>query len=737
MTRPEDPGKKHGFQISFRGDHAAMAPRSSGNKLVIVESPTKARTISQYLGRGFTVKASMGHIRDLPKSKLGVDVENGFEAQYLIPKEKRAVVKELKELVERAAVIYLATDPDREGEAIAWHVVQATQAKNGKEIHRIVFHEITEEAIREALANPREIDQRLVTAQQARRVLDRLVGYMLSPLLWRKVRSRLSAGRVQSAALRMIVDREREIQAFVPQEYWTVAAQLSKPRDQRRFWATLVAVQGEKISISNGNQASQIVELLGTASYSVHDVKTRQLQRKPAPPFITSTLQQEASRKLGFTAQRTMRVAQQLYEGVELGKEGSVGLITYMRTDSTHVSAKAQEEARAVILERFGPQFLPDRPPVYAKKVKGAQEAHEAIRPTSCRRTPESVKQYLNQDQHRLYKLIWDRFIASQMAPAVLEQTSLEVLAIPSAQPDGAAAGKEYIFRASGSVVTFPGFLAVYRESSEEEEGEEAERQPLPPLEKGDRLKLHELKPEQHFTQPPPRYTDASLIKAMEEEGIGRPSTYAVILSTLQERGYVVRQERKLVPTELGMVVNDLLVAHFPEIVDTAFTSKMEEELDDIAAGERHYVPVLQDFYVPFSARLEAAERAIPKVELQSEPAGEDCELCGRPMIIKTGRYGKFIACSGYPECKNSKPYLVKLGIACPKCGEGELVERRARSGRIFWSCSRFPNCDFSVFQRPTEVPCPKCSGLTVRNGARKLKCTQCGHSFLDLAKTA
>jgi DNA topoisomerase-1 len=731
LTKAGCRGKKHGFEVRSRSNTVAMAlKRSVGNKLVIVESPTKAKTISQYLGKGYTVKASMGHIRDLPRSKLGVDVDKGCQAQYLVPREKRAVVKELKELVEKAATIYLATDPDREGEAIAWHVVQATQAKNGKEVLRIAFHEITEEAIREALASPREIDLRLVTAQQARRVLDRLVGYLLSPLLWRKVRGRLSAGRVQSAALRMIVDREREIQAFVPQEYWTLGAHLSKAGDKRMFWAYLVAVGGEKASIPDAARASELVELLRDAPYSVQDVKRRQVQRKPGPPFITSTLQQEAARKLGFTAQRTMRVAQQLYEGVELGTEGSVGLITYMRTDSTQVSAKAQEEARQVILEKFGAPFLPERPPVYAKKVKGAQEAHEAIRPTSSRRTPESVKQYLSQDQYRLYKLIWERFIASQMSPAQLEQTSVDILALPEG-------GKEHIFRATGSVVIFPGFLAIYREGTEDEEGEEKERQPLPPLENGDRLKLHELRPDQHFTQPPPRYTDAGLIKAMEEAGIGRPSTYAVILSTLQERGYVVRQEKRLVPTELGMVVNDLLVAHFPEIVDTAFTSKMEEELDDIAAGEREYVPVLQEFYGPFSSRLAAAEVAIPKVELQDELAGENCELCGRPMVIKTGRYGKFIACSGYPECRNSKPYLVKLGIPCPKCGQGELVERRARSGRTFWSCSLYPECDFSVFQRPSESPCPKCGGLTVRAGARKLRCTRCGHIFSDLAKTA
>ncbi len=702
---------------------------NSGQKLVIVESPTKAKTISQYLGRGFVVKASMGHIRDLPKSKLGVAIDRGFEAEYLVPKEKRAIVKELKSLVDGATTIYLATDPDREGEAIAWHVVQVTRPSNGQEVLRIAFHEITEDAIKEALANPRTIDLRLVTAQQARRVLDRLVGYLLSPLLWRKVRGRLSAGRVQSAALRMIVDRERQIRAFVPEEYWTIGAHLSRTREERRFWAQLHLIDGEKAVIPNRERADQLVEILERATYSVEDVKRRQVQRKPSPPFITSTLQQEAAKKLGFTAQRTMRVAQQLYEGIELGKEGSVGLITYMRTDSTQVSIKAQEEAREFIRQKFGPEFVPDRPPIYSKKVKGAQEAHEAIRPTSCRRIPESIKEFLNQDQYRLYKLIWERFIASQMAPALLDQTTVDILAATSAE--------RCQFRVSGSVVVFPGFLAVYREVPEEGEEEQAQRQPLPPLEKGDPLMLHALNPEQHFTQPPSRYTDASLIKAMEEAGIGRPSTYALILSTLQERGYVTREDKRLVPTELGMVVNDLLVTHFPEIVDLAFTSRMEEELDDIAAGDREYLPVLEEFYGPFSSRLEAADKAIPKIELGEELSGESCEICGRPMVVRAGRYGKFIACSGYPECRNTKPYVVKLGMACPKCREGELVERKARTGRTFWSCSRYPDCDFSVFQRPSEVPCPQCGGLTVRNGARKLRCTACGYSFSDLARTA
>ncbi len=709
-------------------------------KLVIVESPAKAKTIGKYLGSGYTVKASMGHVRDLPKSTLGVAVDDDFQPSYLVPRDKVKVVKELKESVEKAREVILATDPDREGEAIAWHLVQATAA-DAKPVRRVVFHEITPEAVTEAIAHPREIDANLVDAQQARRVLDRLVGYGVSPLLWKKVKRGLSAGRVQSAALRIVAERERDILAFVPQEYWTLDAELAKRtgkarRKQDTFKAALHRVHGKKAELKTGWETQEVVQGLEGAAYRVASVTSKEAQRRPSAPFTTSTLQQEASRKLGYAVRRTMQIAQELYEGVDLGPDGTQGLITYMRTDSTNVAASAQQAARAVISVKFGPEYVPDRPPVYAKKAKGAQEAHEAIRPTAPQRDPASVKPFLSSQQFRLYQLVWQRFVASQMRPALLDQTTVDIVA---GKPEEIAAGKDapFVFRATGSVVKFPGFMAVYQAGRDEGETDELEKGALPPLVAGEDLDLLRLLPEQHFTQPPPRYTEASLVKALEEQGIGRPSTYAPTVATIQARGYVAVEEKKLVPTELGLVVNDLLVEHFPRIFDVGFTSQLEEELDEIATGERSWVPTMREFYGPFTDTLKQAERTMERVRLKDEPSDETCEKCGRPMVIKLGKFGKFLACSGFPDCRNARPLLQRIGVECPTCHEGEIVERRSKKGRAFFGCERYPACDFVAWNKPVALPCPRCGSPYMVEANRKgqVKCPNCGQEGRDLAK--
>ncbi|MCC6705910.1 MAG: type I DNA topoisomerase [Thermomicrobiales bacterium] len=709
---------------------AATTSRKSGTRLVIVESPAKAKTIGRYLGSGYTVKASMGHVRDLPKSTLGVAVENDFEPKYLIPREKSKLVKELKESVAGAREVILATDPDREGEAIAWHLIQATDAGE-KPVHRVVFNEITPEAVKEAMANPRDIDMDLVDAQQARRVLDRLVGYGVSPLLWKKVKRGLSAGRVQTAALRMVAEREKEIQAFIAVEYWSLEADLGKQVSGARkakdeFRAALSRVNGKKAELSNHDDTHAIVDALNGALYRVAAVTARESRRRPSAPFTTSTLQQEASRKLSFPVRRTMQVAQELYEGVDLGKEGTQGLITYMRTDSTNVAATAQQAARSFINDKYGADYLPERPPVYTRRSKGAQEAHEAIRPTNPHREPAMVKGFLSPQQFRLYQLIWQRFVASQMAPAIIDGTTVD---IDAGAPELVSAGKEtpYRFRATGSVVRFPGFLAVYRAGKDEGEEDELDQSALPELTVGEMLDLLKLLPEQHFTQPPPRFTEATLVKALEEQGIGRPSTYAPTIGTLQARNYVTTEQRKLIPTELGMVVNDLLVEHFPVIFDVGFTSRLEEELDEIATGERAWAPTLHEFYGPFTNTLSAAEKTMERVKLKDEPAGEDCEKCGRPMVIKLGKFGKFMACSGFPECRNSRPLLTKIGVDCPQCQQGQIVERRSRKGRTFYGCDRYPECDFTAWNKPVEQKCPTCGGYMVESGRRgQVRCPAC-----------
>jgi len=682
-------------------------------KLVIVESPAKARTVSRMMGKSYSVKASLGHVRDLSKWGLGVNVKEDFNPRYEVPKDKRTVVKDIKEAAKTASSIYLATDPDREGEAISWHLVQAAKLNNAK---RVVFHEVTNEAVTEAFRHPRGIDMDLVYSQQARRILDRLVGYKLSPFLWRKVRRGLSAGRVQSVALRMVVDREREIEGFVSQEYWSIDAKLEKAATKESFVASLVGLaSGRKIKIGSEQDAEKLCSELENASYAVSQVK-KEAFRQPAPPFTTSTLQQEGWRKLRFTAKHTMAIAQQLYEGLSIGEEAAVGLITYMRTDSVRVAPSALNETQAFIKDKYGDKFLPAKPRIFTKKAKGAQEAHEAIRPTSVRREPASVKRHLTRDQFRLYELIWKRMVASQMSPTILDTTSVDI---------EARDGKSYLFRAKSSVVKFPGFAILYSEGKDEAEDEKAESS-LPELVKGEPLRL--LKPllrEQHFTQPPPRYSEATLVKALEERGIGRPSTYAPTLSTIQDRSYVERIDGRFHPLEIGFVVTDILTEHFPDVVDLGFTAQMEEDLDQIAQGKRGWVPFLQDFYVPFEKTLSTADERLERVKITEETTDEVCSVCGRPMVIKWGRYGKFLACSGYPECKNTKPFLVKIGVKCPKCG-GELVRKQGKKKRFFYGCANYPDCDFATRNKPIPQPCPECGGLLVMWGKKRAKCLKC-----------
>jgi DNA topoisomerase I len=701
-------------------------------KLVIVESPAKARTVGRFLGKEYVVEASIGHIRDLPMNRLGVDVDDNFRPRYVVPEKKKDVVKKLKALAKEAGEIFLATDPDREGEAISWHLTEALKLGDGQHVQRVEFHEITKEAIQSAFAHPREIDRSLVDAQQARRILDRLVGYKLSPLLRQKVTKKgLSAGRVQSVAVKFVVDREREIEAFDQVEYWTLKAEIAKlkGRSKKPFLATLNQIDAEKIDLKDGETTRRIETDLEGARFVVDEVRKREIQRNPAAPFTTSTLQQEASRKLGFSAKRTMAIAQQLYEGVQVAGEGSVGLITYMRTDSTNIATSAQQQALEFIAGKYGSEYAPPKPRVFKTKSKGAQEAHEAIRPTSVLREPDAIKDDLAADQYRLYRLVWQRFVSSQMAAAVLDSTSVDVSAYPSSS-DGVQP-KRYLFRASGSVTKFAGFMAVYTEGKDEGDptAVEEDNKTLPALDQGEELGLAALHSEQHFTQPPPRYTEATLVKALEENGIGRPSTYAPTLSTIQDRGYVERAGKQLQPTFIGLIVNDLLVAHFPDIVDVGFTAQMEEQLDNIASEHTDWVQVLSAFYGPFIETLRRAEVEMPEVALKPEPTGEFCEKCGSELVIKYGRFGKFIACSGYPACRNAKSLMIKVGTNCPKCG-GEIVEKKTRRKRLFYSCSNYPACDFAAWSRPlpqAEQPCKECGGLLVEGARGQAKCNSCG----------
>jgi DNA topoisomerase-1 len=714
------------FRMGRTPAHGNLNPPPKGShrkgKLVIVESPAKARTVGRFLGKGFTVKASVGHVRDLLRSQLSVDVENDFTPKYRVPKEKRQVVNELKTLVKNAEEIYLATDPDREGEAIAWHLMEAAKI-DPQYTQRVVFHEITEPAVAEAFSHPREINMDLVDAQQARRVLDRLVGYNLSPLLWRKVRGRLSAGRVQSVALRLIVEREREIEAFTPVEYWSIVAEFQPEGLKETFIAKLARVNGEEPELVSEEVVKPILEGMEKAAYAITRIKRGERRRKPSAPYTTSTLQQEASRRLGYTAKRTMALAQQLYEGIDLG-EGSVGLITYMRTDSTNVSELAQAEARTYIAERYGNSFLPPEAPKYQTKTRGAQEAHEAIRPTSVLRFPAAIKEFLNRDQYRLYQLIWQRFVASQMEAAVYDTLSVDVT--------GTNEGQEYLLRASGSTVKFPGFLIVYEEARDEDQAvseEESEARIPAGIAEGQHQRMVKLIPEQHFTQPPPRFSEATLVRTLEENGIGRPSTYAPILGTLQQRGYVVRDSKRLLPTETGILVNDLITANFPNIVDTEFTAHMESDLDRIASGDVKWVNTIRDFYTPFAVQVAEAETAIPEMKTGPEPIGRACPECGKELVIRWGRYGKFISCSGFPDCRHTEAWLEKIGVKCPKDG-GEIVERKTRKNRIFYGCANYPECDFTSWKLPLPTPCPDCQGLLVVANKNQAQCLQCENLF-------
>lgn len=732
--------------------------------LVVVESPTKVKTIQKYLDGRYVVKASMGHVRDLPKSTLGVDPKKGFKPKYVVSPSKKKVLEELKKAAEKADVLYVATDPDREGEAIGWHLAQELPVDKRK-VYRVTFNEITERAVKAAFLQPGKIDLKKVDAQQARRVLDRLVGYSLSPLLWEKVQRGLSAGRVQSVAVKLIVDREREIEAFRPEEYWSLHARLraAQPPD---FVATLKEVGGEKVTLASETDTRALMATLDGAGFVVRSVTRGERKRNPAPPFITSTLQQEAGRKLGFSAKKTMTVAQQLYEGVDIGEQGATGLITYMRTDSVRVSREAQAEAREWVGARLGEQYLPEAPPVYRSRG-GAQEAHEAIRPSDATREPKYIARYLTKDQLALYRLIWERFLASQMMPAVYDTVAADI-----------DAGR-CLFRAQGQTLKFKGFMAVYVESREDEAApDEDAESAMPVLTEGEVLTLLALEPKQHFTQPPPRYTEAALIKALEELGIGRPSTYASILSTIvNDRGYVRRERRTLFPTELGIEVTDLLTPFFQDIMNVEFTAQMEGELDKVEEGELKWVEAVEDFYKPFQRDLAQARKNMRNVKkgeetgeacpecgqpllerrgrfgkflacsaypecrytrnlnggrAEDEPTNEICPSCGKPMVVKHGRYGKFIACSGYPDCKTTKP--VTLGIACPQeaCA-GELVERRSKRGRTFYGCSAYPACKFVVWQRPVAEACPRCGApfLTERF-ARNRVTRQCVREGCD-----
>ena len=730
-TRKTKKSSASGSSRSNTGRRSSAASRSNavpGADVVIVESPAKARTLSRILGNGYNVLASIGHVRDLPKSKMAIDVENDFAPDYIVPRDKSSVVKEIKAAANAADTVYLATDPDREGEAISWHLMEAVGIPQER-MRRVVFHEVTENAVRRAFDEPREIDVDLVNAYQARRVLDRLVGYRLSPVLWSKVRKGLSAGRVQSAALRLVVEREAEIDAFVPQEYWEIdadlltrAIQATQAEDfSARYRSELGASRAA--TIPNQEMADSILADLRVSSYQVASVRRRETTRRPGPPFITSTLQQEAFRKLRFTARRTMTIAQQLYEGLPIGNEGPIGLITYMRTDSTNMANEAVQEARTVIGNRYGKDHVPASPRSFSRRVKGAQEAHEAIRPTSFMRDPESLRNSLSREQFNLYQLIWQRALASQMADAKFDQTTVDITA------SGAPSGVSHTLRVSGSIMTFAGYLAVYREGLDEPDAESDEGRVLPDLQEGQPLNLRNVAGTQRFTQPPPRFTEATLIRALEERGIGRPSTYAAILSTIQDRGYVDKADNRFRPLKLGTAVSGLLSEYFPQVSSLDFTSRIEEELDDVARGEREWVPVLRDFYGPFNERIDTAQEKIERVRNIDEETDEICPECDANMVIKRGRYGPFLSCSRFPDCRGMKRIQKGTGAHCPECG-GELVQRSSRkSRRPFYGCSNYPNCNFLTNQEPLPQPCPDCSGLVVATSRTDAACNnkECG----------
>lgn len=686
----------------------AKSTKGAKKTLVIVESPSKAKTIGKYLGSSYKVVASVGHVRDLPKSKLGIDIENDFEPQYISIRGKGDLIKELKKEAKAAGKIYLATDPDREGEAISWHLAYLL----GIDVNtpcRIVFNEITKDAIKAAVKKPRPIDLKLVDAQQARRVLDRLVGYQISPLLWRKIRRGLSAGRVQSAALKIICDREKEIQAFVPKEYWNLGAVFKK---DKKFAAKLAEYKGKKIIVENEEQAKKIVAEWEAGSFQVGSIAKKQRSRKPFAPFTTSSLQQDASNKIGFTTKKTMMVAQQLYEGVEIKGHGTVGLVTYIRTDSVRISEEAKAAAKEYITAQFGDNYTANN--VFSNKKKDIQDAHEAIRPSNVTMDPESIKGSLTNDQYKLYRLIWTRFLASQMSAAVFDSMQVSIV------------NGDYTLKASGSKLIFDGYQKIYNSQMDEDKDSY-----LPELEVGEILKAQEITSDQKFTEPPARFTEASLVKELEEKNIGRPSTYAPIIGTISERKYIVRQKKTLIPTELGFLVTGMMEDYFKEIVDAGFTADMEDKLDDVEVKDLNWKEIIRDFYGPFSKELEIADNAIEKVEIEDVPAGEDCELCGSPMVIKSGRFGEFMACSNYPECKNTKAIVKSIGVSCPDCGS-DIVAKRGRSGKIFYGCSNYPTCTRAFWYKPTDKKCPECGQLLLERKTRnsQLACSndQCNY---------
>ena len=721
----------------------SLIPAADGKKLVIVESPAKARTVGQILGRKYVVVASQGHVRDLPKGKLGVDVENDFEPSYVVTRDKTKLMNALKKACGQASEIYLATDPDREGEAISWHLQQASGVSDSEsKFKRVVFHEITKQAVEEAFENPRSIDMGLVDAQQTRRILDRLVGFQLSPLLWRKVQRGLSAGRVQSVCLRMTTDRQKEIDSFIPVEYWSIELDMYDPANSKSAHTMKSILYNEKgskgrIEISDESSAYKIKDSLSHADFKISSINARQVKKRPSAPFTTSTLQQEAGRKLRFSTQRTMSLAQQLYEGINAGGE-STGLITYMRTDSVQVSTIAVNEARDYVKSIYGNDYIPSSPRVYKSRSKNAQEAHEAIRPTSIRRTPQSVSAYLNPDQMKLYNLIWSRMVASQMADSVTESTRVDIDAISDTS---------YVLRSNGSKLIFDGFKKLYEESIDSEE-EDKDSKLLPDMKEDMILGSKDINPIQHYTQAPPMYTEASLVKAMEENGIGRPSTYAPTIKTILDRNYIERDQSRLKPTVLGMTVSDELVDYFgtkkiqtnessveyvethnvndgTKILELDFTAEMENHLDDIASNEKEWIKVLEQFYQPFMRSLDNATENMPYRKIE-EPTDEICEKCESPMVIKTGRYGKFIACTGFPECRNTKRIVETTGVPCPRCGE-DLIQRKSRNrGRPFYGCSGYPNCDFLVNKEPVLQACKECSGLMVVDKPGIWSCTVC-----------
>ncbi|MBD8035442.1 type I DNA topoisomerase [Solibacillus sp. A46] len=687
--------------------------------LVIVESPAKAKTIERYLGKKYKVKASIGHVRDLPRSQMGIDTENNYEPKYITIRGKGPVLQDLKSAAKKVKKIYLAADPDREGEAIAWHLATALNVDIQSDC-RVVFNEITKEAILESFKHPRPINMDLVDAQQARRILDRLVGYNISPILWKKVKKGLSAGRVQSVSLRLIIDRENEIKSFIPEEYWSIDASFEKSKKQ--FDAFYYGDGKEKIKLTNEAQVKDVLKRVKGSDFEVMNVVKKERKRNASPAFTTSSLQQEAARKLNFRAKKTMMLAQQLYEGIELSKkEGAVGLITYMRTDSTRISETAKSEAISYIETKYGKDFIA----LEQKQVKSkanAQDAHEAIRPTSAMRTPEELKTILSRDQLRLYRLIWERFIASQMAPAVLDTVTVDLQ------------NNDVLFRANGSQVKFAGFMKLYIEGTDDQT--EETNKLLPEMKVGDKVKSLEIEPKQHFTQPPPRYSEARLVKSLEELGIGRPSTYAPTLDTIQKRGYVQLDAKRFVPTELGEIVHQATLEFFPEIINIEFTAQMEQNLDEIEEGITKWVNVIDEFYKDFEPRVKHADEVMEKIEIKDEPAGEDCEKCGNPMVFKLGRYGKFMACSNFPDCRNTKAIVKPIDVKCPTCDDGEIVERKSKTKRIFYGCNRYPDCDFVSWDKPISRPCPKCSSLLVEKKLKKGVQIQCTNSECDYEET-